>query len=191
MRLAVGDVSTLPNPEDIGQLISRIALGDRAAFDSIYERTSAKLFGVALRLLRDPAEAEDALQEIYVKVWQRADRYAASDASAMSWLIAIARNHAIDRLRARKAVAADIDEAYDIADTAATPEASAMARAERQKIDDCLGRLEENKADAVRQAYLEGYSYQELADQQNVPINTMRTWLRRSLLKLRTCLEAQ
>ncbi|HEY7643585.1 MAG TPA: sigma factor, partial [Hyphomicrobiales bacterium] len=86
----------LLTPDDISKLLARVALHDRAAFDLVYEHTSAKLFGVALRLLRDRAEAEDALQEIYLKVWQRADHYAVSRASAISWLVAIARNHAID-----------------------------------------------------------------------------------------------
>jgi RNA polymerase sigma-70 factor (ECF subfamily) len=87
--------------EDISKLLARVALRDRRAFDALYEHTSAKLFGVALRLLKDRAEAEDALQEIYIKVWQRAETYALSQASAISWLVAIARNHAVDRLPPR------------------------------------------------------------------------------------------
>ena len=176
-------------PDEIAKLISRVALGDRAAFDVLYRHTSAKLFGVVLRLLRDPGEAEDAIQEIYVRVWQRADRYAAAQASPMSWLIAIARNHAIDRLRARKALHGDIGEAEAVADPAPTPEASAIAGSERARIDACLDRLEPDRADAVCGAYLDGYSYQELADRFGTPLNTMRTWLRRSLIKLKECLE--
>ena len=176
-------------PDDISRLLTRVALRDRQAFNLLYEHTSAKLFGVALRLLRDRGEAEDALQEVYVKVWQGADRYAPAQATAMSWLIAIARNHAIDRLRARKSGQEDFDAASSLADEAPTPESSASARSERAKIDECLDRLDGDKADAVRGAYLEGYSYQELAERYAVPLNTLRTWLRRSLLKLRECLE--
>jgi len=176
-------------PKDISGLIARVALGDRAAFDLLYQGTSAKLFGVLLRLLNDRAEAEDALQEVYVRIWQRADRYSASGASAMSWLIAIARNHGIDRLRARKDGHQDISQMPELEDKDPTPEMNAMASSERVQIDICLDELDSNRAQAVRGAYLEGYSYQELADQNKVPLNTMRTWLRRSLAKLRECLD--
>lgn len=176
-------------PDDISTLLASIALRDRQAFDTLYQHTSAKLFGVVLRLLRDRAEAEDALQDVYVKVWRRADQYAVSRASAMSWLIAIARNHAIDRLRARKANHEELDEARAIADDAPSPEAQVEAGGERARIETCMQRLDEGMARAVRGAYLDGYSYQELAERHAVPLNTMRTWLRRSLLKLRKCLE--
>lgn len=179
----------LLTPDDLSKLLPRVALRDRQAFDLLYEHTSAKLFGVALRLLKDRAEAEDALQEIYLKIWQRADSYALSQASAVSWLVAIARNHAIDRLRTRKA-SEELDEnATAVADDAPTPEANAISGSERARVEGCLKRLEDEKAEAVRAAYLEGYSYQELAERFKIPLNTMRTWLRRSLMKLRECLE--
>lgn len=175
---------------DISDLIARTALRDRAAFKSLYQRTSAKLFGVSLRILRDRSEAEEALQEVYVKIWQRADRYVAGGYSPISWLVAIARNHALDILRARKPVSDDIDVALDVADAAPDPEQAALDNAERKRIDACLDQLEADRADAVRGAYLDGYSYEELAARHSVPLNTMRTWLRRSLLKLRECLSA-
>lgn len=176
-------------PEEITRLIVRTAMKDRGAFDMLYERTSAKLFGVCLRVLSDRAEAEEALQEVYVKIWTKADRFAASDLSPISWLVAVARNHSIDRVRARKAATADIDAAADIADPAPDPEQSALAGAERETIHRCLDELETDRAAAVRGAYLDGDSYAELAERFAVPLNTMRTWLRRSLMKLRECLE--
>lgn len=181
--------ATLLTPDGISKLIAQVALGDRRAFDDLYVHTSAKLFGVSLRLLKDRHEAEDALQEVFVRIWQRADRYAVSEASAMSWLISIARNHAIDRLRARKPTAAPVDAAVDVPDRRPTPEAEAIAGSERQRIDSCLDLLEDDRAAAVRGAYLDGFSYQELAERFSVPLNTMRTWLRRSLLRLRECLQ--
>src|SRR3954453_12251885 len=96
---------------DIADLIARCALRDRTAFRDLYQRTSAKLFGVSLRILRDRSEAEEALQEVYVKIWQRADRYVAGSYSPISWLVAVARNHALDTLRARKPISDDIDVA--------------------------------------------------------------------------------
>ena len=179
------------NPStEIADLIARCALRDRQAFRDLYQRTSAKLFGVSLRILKDRAEAEEALQEVYVKIWQRADRYVAGGYSPISWLVAVARNHALDILRARKPVADDIDAALDVADAGPTPEQSALESGERTRIDGCLGELEAAKADAVRGAYLDGFSYEELAARHSVPLNTMRTWLRRSLIKLRECLSA-
>jgi RNA polymerase sigma-70 factor (ECF subfamily) len=175
---------------DIADLIARTALRDRNAFRLLYQRTSAKLFGVALRILRDRAEAEEALQEIYVKIWQRADRYVAGGYSPISWLVAVARNHALDTLRARRPMAADIDVALEVADLAPDPEQAAVGSGERARIETCLAELDGDKAEAVRGAYLDGFSYEELATRYGVPLNTMRTWLRRSLIKLRECLSA-
>ena len=108
--------------DEIGSLLPRVALKDRAAFDRLYALAAPKLFGVLLRILNERSEAEDALQEVFVKIWSRADRYAQSDASALGWLCAIARNHAIDKVRARQKPSQPIDEAYDIADDAPDPE---------------------------------------------------------------------
>lgn len=179
-----------PQSQEIADLIARCALRDRAAFRSLYERTSAKIFGVTLRILRDRSEAEEAIQEIYVKVWQRADHYVAGGYSPISWLVAVARNHSLDILRARRPAVDDIDAALEIPDAGPTPERAAEDSDERARIDHCLGTLEPERADAVRGAYLDGYSYDELATRYAVPLNTMRTWLRRSLLKLRECLTA-
>ena len=175
--------------DDIAALIGRVSLRDRAAFSELYRKTSPKLFAICLRILRDKAEAEEALQEVYIKIWHRADRYAVDAVTPLPWLSTIARNHAIDLLRARKPVANMIDDAYDLADSAPDPEKSAIDRAEGRRIDKCMQELEPERADAVRKAYVEGSSYQELADFYGTPLNTMRTWLRRSLLKLRECME--
>jgi RNA polymerase sigma-70 factor (ECF subfamily) len=175
-------------PQDITKLIVRVSMKDRAAFDSLYRETSSKLFGVCLRVLRDRGEAEEALQEVFVKIWTKADRFAVSDLSPISWLVAIARNHAIDVIRARRPGAADIDAALDVSDPSG-PEALAVAGSEGERINNCLDELEKDRAAAVRGAYLNGESYAELAARYSVPLNTMRTWLRRSLMKLKECLE--
>ena len=177
-----------PQSQDIADLIARCALRDRAAFRTLYERTSAKLFGVVLRILKDRSEAEEAIQEVYIKIWQRADRYVAGGYSPISWLVAVARNHSLDILRARRPVSADIDAALEVPDSGPSPERAAEDSDERGRIEQCLGTLDPERADAVRGAYLDGYSYDELAAKYDVPLNTMRTWLRRSLLRLRECL---
>lgn len=175
---------------EIATLINRVGMGDRAAFASLYRATSPRLFAICLKILRDKTDAEEALQEIYIKVWQRAKTFAVSAGTATTWLATIARNHAIDTIRARKPEADDIDEAYDLADDSIrSPEQQVVLADEGRRIDDCMRQLDTAHAQAVRRAYVEGLSYLELADELRVPLNTVRTWLRRSLLKLRECMQ--
>jgi RNA polymerase sigma-70 factor, ECF subfamily len=175
--------------DEIAALVSRLPLQDQNAFSELYRKTSPKLFAICLRMLKDKTDAEEALQEVYVKIWQRAKAFASSQGTANSWLAAIARNQAIDTMRARKPVADELDSAYDLADSGLDPEKQAVISDEGRRIDTCMEELEADRATSVRRAYVEGLSYQELADQFGVPLNTMRTWLRRSLLKLRECME--
>lgn len=176
--------------EQIENWIAQMALGDRAAFEAIYSATSAKLFGVTLRVLSDKSQAEEALQESFVKIWKNAGRYQVNGLSPMSWLITIARNTAIDHLRSRRSgevgAAPELMEA--VADHKPGPETIAEMNSEMELLDLCLGELDGGHASAVRGAYLDGKTYAELAQEAGVPLNTMRTWLRRSLLKLRECL---
>lgn len=175
---------------EIENLIARVAMRDRQAFRSLYDHTSAKLFGVSLRILGNRTEAEDALQEVFVKIWQQASKFRPGTASPMTWLITVARNHAIDRLRTRRGGHVDIDAAAEIPDRSKTPEQEAINTGERHRIDECMAALKPERAEAVRLAYVEGESYNDLADRLGVPLNTVRTWLRRSLLQLRDCLNA-
>ncbi|HEX8048508.1 sigma-70 family RNA polymerase sigma factor [Rhizobium sp.] len=175
--------------EEVETLISRVAMRDQKAFAALYRHTSPKLYAVCLRILRNKTDAEEVLQEVYVKIWQRAERFLASEGPAMPWLTTIARNQSIDAIRARKPVADEIDSAYDLADTEPGPEEQAIVKGEGRRIDRCMEELEAGRAQAVRSAYVEGLSYQELAEQYSVPLNTMRTWLRRSLIRLRECLD--
>ena len=179
------------NPAEIEQLIARVALGDRAAFNALYQATSSKLFSVTMRILSNRSEAEDALQEVYVKVWNRAASFAPGGYSPMAWLVSIARNQSIDLIRQRRGGHVDIEEAFDLADKAPLPEQVTIQKSDNREIARCLATLEANRANAVRGAYLDGQSYEELAAHYNVPLNTMRTWLRRSLMKLKECLEAR
>ena len=183
--------------DPIADLILRVAVRDRAAFRLLYSQTSSKLMGVLLRILATRTEAEDALQEVFTRVWLRAARYDAMKGRGMTWLISIARNHAIDRLRARpedvKALARDeddLDPMEHVADTAPTAETRMIAAGEARRIAVCFDMLPPDRAEAVRGAYLNGLSYVELAERHDVPLNTMRTWLRRSLLRLKECLGA-
>ncbi len=174
---------------DLSDLIVKVSLGDRLAFRLLYDRTSAKLFGISLRILKDRAAAEDCLQDVYIKIWQNASKYTASDYSPIAWLAAIARNESIDRIRARKPMSSDIDEALDIASSDLDPEATLVSGSEMGRIENCLRKLKPDHAAAVRAAYLDGFSYQDLASRFEQPLNTVRTWLRRSLISLRECLQ--
>ncbi len=174
---------------DFADLIGRVALGDRKAFAALYNQTSPKLLAICLRILGSRNEAEEVLQEVYIKIWQRAGAFTTGSSTSVAWLAAIARNQSIDALRARKPVADEIDKAFDLADAGPDPEAQVVIKDEGRRIDTCMEELEADRAVAVKRAYVEGLSYQELADQFGVPLNTVRTWLRRSLLKLRECME--
>ncbi len=174
---------------DIENLIANIALSDRKAFDRLYESVSSKLFAVTMRILKDRERAEDALQEVFVKIWQKAASYRAGQQAPMAWLVTIARNHSIDVIRANKRVHDDIEDHYDLKSSDPTPEQVSINKGERGRIENCLEELEPQKAEAVVSAYVEGYSYQELADRYSIPLNTMRTWLRRSLMSLKDCLD--
>ncbi len=177
------------NDDDLNALLTRIAAQDRAAFGAFYSATAPKLFGLLIRILGTRAEAEDALQEVFTRIWLRAARFSPERGSAMAWAVAIARNHAIDLLRARKPSHLGDEDAYDTApDPAPRAETRLIATGEAARIHHCLGNLDPSVADAIRGAYLAGHSYSDLALAANVPLNTMKTWLRRGLISLKECM---
>lgn len=176
--------------DPVAQLLAKVAAQDRFAFRNLYSVTSSKLFGVLLRILNNRAEAEDALQEVFTRVWLRAGRFDPEKGRAMTWLISVARNHAIDRLRSKvEATTATDNEADSIVDTKPSAEASLIAQGQARRIIDCMATLDPDRARAVQGAYLGGLSYTDLSARFDVPLNTMRTWLRRSLLQLKECME--
>ena len=177
--------------DELETYIQRIAQSDRAAHAALYDCTSAKLFAVSMRILADVSDAEDAMHDSYVKVWTHAGRYRATGHSPMTWLITIARNTAIDRLRTRRRLrdGADPDAVDLLADPGPTPEETTAARQVGERLSRCLDELPADRRRAIAGAYLEGQSYADLAEAAAVPLNTMRTWLRRSLLRLRDCLD--
>jgi RNA polymerase sigma factor (sigma-70 family) len=170
-------------------LMSRISRGDRAAFAALYDRTSAKLYGICLRLLSSEAEAQDVLQDAYVTVWQKADRFDAAKASPITWLAVLARNKAIDRLRQRPAPSEGLDAAAQI--EAGGPSAFEVVEQDQQadRLTRCLGELDERSCTMIRAAFLDGATYPELAEREGVPLGTMKSCIRRGLQRLRGCLE--
>jgi RNA polymerase sigma-70 factor, ECF subfamily len=169
----------------------RVAGGDRAALRIVYQDTSAKLFGVCLRILKDRSEAEDVLQDVYLTVWRKAATFDPGRASPITWMVAIARNRAIDRLRARGA--GGRLEPIEAADAVSDPGPAAVERVElaqqHQRLTRCLEELDPRHSSAIRAAFLDGATYEELAARMNVPLGTMKSGIRRGLLKLRACLE--
>lgn len=169
--------------------LQRIAAGDRAALSELYSATSAKLFGVCLRILPDRSEAEDALQEAYLTIWRNADRFDGARGSPITWLVALTRNRALDRLRGRKAVAlAPIDLASDIADPAVAADLLIERGQEAARLGTCLATLERADTILIRAAFFEGSSYSELATRASTPLGTVKSRIRRALIKLRECL---
>jgi RNA polymerase sigma-70 factor (ECF subfamily) len=175
--------------KELEDLIRAVARGDRAAFASLYDRTSAKLYGICLRLLRDEAEAQDVLQDAYVSVWNKAEHYDSAKASPITWLAVLARNKAIDRLRQRRIGSDDLDAAANVEDDSP----SAFTVVERQqdaaRLAGCLEELEDRARTMIRAAFLDGATYPELAEREGVPLGTMKSWIRRGLQRLRGCLE--
>ena len=171
--------------------LARVAGGDHAALRIVYQDTSAKLFGVCLRILKDRSEAEDVLQDVYVTVWRKAATFDPGRASPITWMVAIARNRAIDRLRTRAAGGRlePIEAADTVSDPAPAPVERVDLAQQHQRLTRCLEELEARQASAIRAAFLDGATYEELAARMNVPLGTMKSWIRRGLLKLRACLE--
>jgi RNA polymerase sigma-70 factor (ECF subfamily) len=170
--------------------LARVADKSRSALEEVYSRTSAKLFGLCLRILGDEGEAEDALQDAYIKVWRNAGSFDPARSSPITWLAAIARNGAIDRLRSqgKSRSTQPIEAADDVADAGADAFAAASANQEHRRLTGCIAELEARQAWAIRTAFFDGLSYSELAAQSNVPLGTMKSWVRRGLLRLKECL---
>lgn len=168
-----------------------VAGGDRAAFETLYKLTSAKLFGVCLRILGKQRDAEDVLQETYTTVWHKAGLYDPERASPITWLVMIARNKAIDRARAdgTEPHAAPIELAADIGDTAAEPAAGAEAADSGRRLDHCIETLEARQRALIRTAFFEGVTYENLAARTRAPLGSVKSWIRRGLQKLKACLE--
>ena len=177
-------------PTSLEALVALTARGDRTAFAALYDRTSAKLFGVVLRILKDRSRAEDVLQDVYLKIWQRAGTYDRRQGKPVTWMAAIARNRAIDIVRAHRPTAT-LDEEGDEEDVfrAGGHGSSELDPGELETLRTCLSALPEEDRNLVLLAYYEGYSREELAERFAMPVGTVKTRLRRGLQRLRGCLD--
>jgi RNA polymerase sigma-70 factor (ECF subfamily) len=181
--------SSTDRRERLVEALHRVANGDRAALAEVYIATSAKLFGVCLRILPDRGEAEDTLQEAYLSVWRNAGRFDATRASPITWLVALTRNRAIDRLRGRKSFQLEpLELGREVPDPAVGADLLVQQGQEITRLDVCLGALDRADTVLIRAAFLEGSSYSELASRAALPLGTVKSRIRRALLKLRECL---
>jgi RNA polymerase sigma factor (sigma-70 family) len=173
----------------VAALIGAVARGEKSALAEVYSRTSAKMYGIALRLLGNEGEAEDVIQDVYLNVWRKADLFDSAKASPITWLAVMTRNRAIDRLRRRRGDTVGIEAADDIADDSADAFDIAASAQDGARLHHCLEELDERPRAMIRSAFIDGASYPELATREGVPLGTMKSWIRRGLQKLKGCLE--
>jgi RNA polymerase sigma-70 factor, ECF subfamily len=170
-------------------LLAAVAKGDKAAFERLYGATRAKLYGVLLRILGRSELADDVMQETYLKVWQMAGKFDPTVASPITWMVAIARNRAIDIARKKADLSVeDSPEALGVAAETPPPLARREMTEELRRLLTCLGKLDPEKQRIVLLAYYSGWSREQLAQKLDIPVNTIKTWLRRSLLEIRECM---
>ena len=183
---------------DLAQLLARTGLGDRAAFGALYERTSGHLFAVVLRIQRDRTLAEDLLQEVYVSVWKSASGFDAARSQPLTWLTHIARNRAIDSLRRtstqpRTESLHGDDDGDDLADRVASDTPGPLdllgQASDARELGQCMDRLTPPQRQSVALAFFDGLSHAEVAAQLQEPLGTVKSWVRRALATLKTCLE--
>jgi len=180
---------TDPAAEKLAQLLARTALADRAAFAELFEATKAKLFGVSLRIVRERPLAEEVLQDSFINIWNHAADYAVAKSAPLTWMTAIVRNRSLDVVR-RSREEPDIDETLTnaLADESAAPAREAQDRGEAHSIRDCLAELEGDQRQTIALAFYHGLSHSELADHLRRPIGTVKTHIRRGLLRIKDCL---
>lgn len=179
--------------EELCALLRKVVGKDQAALKWLYERTSAKLYGICLRMLGDEAEAQDVLQEVYVTVWSKAALFDPARASPITWLATLARNRSVDRIRSRSAREAsnrdDLGAALTIADDGPSSLDLLEQAEDSDRLARCLAELEAKARTLIRAAFFEGATYPELAARDGVPLPTIKSRVRRGLIRLRGCLE--
>jgi RNA polymerase sigma-70 factor (ECF subfamily) len=175
--------------ERLAGLLARSALGDRAAFAELYRATSSKLFAVSLRIVRERPLAEEALQDSFVNIWNHASDYAQAKSAPTTWMTAIVRNRSLDIVR-RTREEPDVDDtlATNLVDERAAPPREAEARAEAHSIRHCLEELDAEQRQTIALAFFHGLTHSELASHLRRPLGTVKTHIRRGLLKLKDCL---
>jgi RNA polymerase sigma-70 factor, ECF subfamily len=174
--------------QGLESVLAEVAKGDHAAFRAVYDQTAAAVLGIVRRVLRDPAQSEEVMQEVLLEVWRSAARFDASAGSANAWIMMLAHRRAVDRVRSEERAAArelratvaviEYDEVSD----------AALATLEQERVRRCLGGLTDLQRESVTLAYYGGYSYREVAQLLGVAVGTVKTRMRDGLIRLRDCL---
>ena len=188
----MADQATAELEPEIGGLIAACARRDRAAFQRLYERTSSQLLACLIRILRNRASAEDALQDVFVQVWNRAAQFESTRGSAWGWLVAIARYRAIDmRRRESRGAATALPGENDIAiDEEPQDELMALGDRATAALAHCLGALQPRQRECIVLAYQGGLTHAEVASEVGEPLGSVKSWIRRGLAALKRCLES-
>ena len=180
---------TPPEPDEVALLLA-VARQDEAAFAALYDRMARPIFSLVLRIVRVRAEAEEVLQEAFWQIWESAPSYRSELGTPFCWMVTVARRKAIDRLRARGPLAyADQVDDMEIEDGSVPADALLASAQDAQALGRCLGELDERTQKVIRTAFFEGVTYEALAQRMDTPLGTVKSWIRRGLLKLRGCLE--
>ncbi|WP_325063739.1 RNA polymerase sigma factor [Pseudoblastomonas halimionae] len=185
-----------PQPDQRRQMLQealgQVAAGNRTALKTVYDLTSGKLYAVVVRIMRDRERAEDVLQDVYLKVWDRAGRYDPEKASVITWLCTIARNTAIDALRSDARVPAPMrdDAMPEPTDTDPLPDTLLCRQQDNEKLRRCMDELKEDQRRSIRLAFFDGLTHSELSERLEVPLGTLKSWIRRGLNGLKACLGA-
>ena len=179
----------ISTPQNIVALLARVASKDAAAFEQVYDATSAKLYGIILRILNRRDLADEVLQEVYVKIWERAADFDPARSSPITWMATIARNRALDEIRRRVPVSIEeAPEALNVASNDAPPLQALELSQDVKRLNACLDKLEPQRKQLVIEAYLQGATREELSQRFGHPVATIKTWLHRSLAQLKACL---
>ena len=185
-------VNSNPFNEQLAALLAQAGLGNRAAFADLYEATKSKLFAVALRIVRERHIAEEVLQDSFVNIWNNATKYAVAQSAPMTWMTAIVRNRSLDIVRRPFAEVQDEDDffATNMEDERPGPDEQLVARRDQAKIEHCMKGLEGEQQQTISLAFFQGLSHSEVASHLGRPLGTVKTHIRRGLLKLKGCLES-
>jgi RNA polymerase sigma-70 factor, ECF subfamily len=178
----------VPGGPDLAAALNLAGRGDEEAFSVVYEQAAPTVFGLVLRVLRDPAQAEEVTQEVMLEIWRTASRFEPTRGSAQSWVATIAHRRAVDRVRSAEAAARRDDRAApEAADYDGVAEA-VEAKLDRERVRRCLGSLTELQRESITLAYYGGYTYREVADLLGLALGTVKTRMRDGLIRLRDCL---
>lgn len=176
-------------PQELLWLLAAVARGDQVAFARLYTATRAKLYGVVLRILRRTDLADEVMQDTYLRIWRNAATFDPRVATPITWMVAIARNRALDLVRKKSESSTDDNpDAFEVPAEQPDPLARRQMTEELKRLLACLDDLEEDRRRLVLLAYYNGWSREQLAAKFDRPVNTIKTWLRRSLAQLRECL---